>query len=195
MFSCAWRHQQLLYNVALLVTGTSALLCVAAPGFGSLAALAALHGVGCGVVTAQRAAMVADLVGVGRVASSFGLTVCVQGIGLVAGPAVAGTGDIYFGYSIIYLCFHLFLYYFFMTPTSFVGYLRDVSGGYEWSYVFTGLCGLISSLLYFLNLSCFYHRRPQANNGERGAQGEKKEVVREDGKKAGSTLSIHSEIS
>ena len=35
-----------------------------------------------------------------------------------------------------------------------------------WSYVFTGACGILSAIVYFINLQVFYHRRPEAQNVE-----------------------------
>ena len=90
VFGYFQRRQQFLYNFALLLNGISAVLFIFAPSFAWFMALAVVHGIACGVITAQRAAMVADLVGVAKVSSSFGLTIFLQGVGLLGGPALAG---------------------------------------------------------------------------------------------------------
>ena len=59
-----------------------------------------------------------------------------------------------------------------------------------WSYVFNGVCGLTSASLYFINLRCFYHKRPHAQRDTSENISLDEEKI-----KAGSMVSIHSEVS
>ena len=83
-------RKQEFYSLAILLTGATSVLFIVAPSYPWFMLLAILQGMGCGIVTAQRAGMATDLVGVSRMSSSFGLTLFTQGVGLIAGPAIAG---------------------------------------------------------------------------------------------------------
>ena len=54
------------------------------------AIVTSIFGLAMGVVTSQRAAMATDVVGIERMPSSFGLTVFMQGVGVMIGPLFAG---------------------------------------------------------------------------------------------------------
>ena len=104
--SAVQRHQHYFYISSIALLSLSVFLWAILSDFISILVVAIIHGMAVGMITAQRAAMTADLVGVKRISSSFGLIVFVQGIGLLAGPAFAGT--------------YLTNYYYFLLNSTFI---------------------------------------------------------------------------
>lgn len=84
------KHRILCYNISILIAGTCHFAWGLATSYIILAAASALHGLFNGCVVSQRAVILSDLLGVESLSSTFGLTVFVQGCGIMIGPAIAG---------------------------------------------------------------------------------------------------------
>ena len=61
-----------------------------------------IHGYINGIVVGQRAVIASDILGVDRLSSSFGLTVCIRGCGNLIGPFIAGM--VFFTKYFVLLC-------------------------------------------------------------------------------------------
>ena len=84
------KHRHIMYNTAIVIAGSSQFLWAFCQPYALLVLASAVHGVFNGCVVSQRAVILADLLGVQKLSSSFGLTVFVQGCGILIGPPFAG---------------------------------------------------------------------------------------------------------
>jgi len=87
------RRRGYLYSFILLGSGLSILGWAFCSSFVALAILSVSNGVFNGAIVAGRPVIVADLVGMSRMTSAFGMTVFCQGAGVVIGPFIAGKLD------------------------------------------------------------------------------------------------------
>ena len=107
-----------IYNFCILLTAATIYGWAFVTTFESLLVFCVLHGLVNGLVVSQRAVVVADIMGVEKLSSSFGLTVFCQGFGALLGPLVAGL-------------------------------LRDFTGNYIASFLFTGSCCTFASFIFY----------------------------------------------
>ena len=85
-----------------------------------------------GAYQSVMAVILVDILGLDRIASSFGLTVLFQGAAIVAGPPIAGTFFFQSYSSAIYVT----KFYFYLTESS--GAIRDGTGSYVYSFLWGG---------------------------------------------------------
>ena len=83
-------HRVLVYNVAIFITALTYFGWAFCSSFELLIVICVIHGLINGFVVSQRAVIASDILGVERLSSSFGLTVCFQGCGNIVGPFIAG---------------------------------------------------------------------------------------------------------
>ena len=79
-----------LYNVCLFLSGALLMMVPLGKTFAGYACISMLHGLLCGVIVSQRSVILGDMFGLEILSSSFGIVVCFQGMGVFAGPALAG---------------------------------------------------------------------------------------------------------
>lgn len=83
-------HRVLVYNLAIFITALTYFGWAFCSSFELLILICVIHGLINGFVVSQRAVIASDILGVERLSSSFGLTVCFQGCGNIVGPFIAG---------------------------------------------------------------------------------------------------------
>ena len=83
-------HRVSVYNTAIFITALTYFGWAFGTSFELLLSMSVVHGLINGIVVSQRAVIASDILGVERLSSSFGLTVCFQGCGNIIGPFIAG---------------------------------------------------------------------------------------------------------
>ncbi|CAH1785572.1 unnamed protein product [Owenia fusiformis] len=78
------------FNFTMLATGISSFMFPFAHTYETLVLFSVLNGLSCGMMIAQRAVVLADMLGVDKLASSVGLMNLFNGVGAMIGPTVAG---------------------------------------------------------------------------------------------------------
>ena len=84
------RHRRHYYDAAILISGLTHFMIAGSRRYVMFLVVCCTHGLFTGVVCSQRAVICSDLMGVEKLSSSFGLTIFVQGMGILIGPVIAG---------------------------------------------------------------------------------------------------------
>ena len=84
------RHRITVYSAYIFLTSLTYFGWAFGQTFELLITICVLHGYINGAVVSQRAVIASDILGVERLSSSFGLTVCIQGCGNLIGPFITG---------------------------------------------------------------------------------------------------------
>ena len=83
-------HRRHLFNAAILVSGISSFCCIFAFSKPSFLVIAVVFGLSTAVIVSQRSVIMADLLGVEKLSSSFGFSTVFQGAAALIGPAFGG---------------------------------------------------------------------------------------------------------
>jgi len=83
-------HRRHYYDAAILLSGITHFMIAGSERYIMFIVVCCIHGLFTGVVVSQRAVICTDLMGVENLSSSFGLTIFVQGAGILIGPVTAG---------------------------------------------------------------------------------------------------------
>ncbi len=84
------RHRVAVYNAFMFITAMTYVGWVFAQTFLLLTLVGVVHGYSSGAVVSQKSVIASQILGLQRLSSSFGLTVCFQGCGNIIGPFLAG---------------------------------------------------------------------------------------------------------
>ena len=83
-------YRLLVYNGVMFGVGVVSMVMPSVQGFTGFAVISAIYGALTGIYVAQKSVVVVDVLGLEKMASSFGLLLGFQGIGSIIGPTLAG---------------------------------------------------------------------------------------------------------
>ena len=83
-------YRLLVYNGVMFGVGVVSMVMPSVQGFTGFAVISAIYGALTGIYVAQKSVVVVDVLGLEKMASSFGLLLGFQGIGSILGPTLAG---------------------------------------------------------------------------------------------------------
>lgn len=84
------KYRRFMYNINVFLIAILIILCPFMETFTEFGILCAVYGVLNGINVSQKAVMLTELLGQDRISSSFGLTICFQGLGALSGPPLSG---------------------------------------------------------------------------------------------------------
>ena len=84
------KYRRFMYNINVFLIAVLIILCPFMETFTEFGILCAVYGVLNGINVSQKAVMLTELLGQDRISSSFGLTICFQGLGALSGPPLSG---------------------------------------------------------------------------------------------------------
>jgi len=83
-------YRLLVYNFVMCGVGIVSMIMPSVQGFTGFAVVSAMYGAFTGIYVAQKSVVVVDVLGLEKMASSFGLLLGFQGIGSLLGPTLSG---------------------------------------------------------------------------------------------------------
>ncbi len=87
---CIRRYRVHIYNAFIFLTSLTYYAWSLSHQYVWLSVTTIMHGLLNGALVSQRAVVAADILGIERLSSSFGLTIFMQGIGVMIGPLISG---------------------------------------------------------------------------------------------------------
>lgn len=84
------KYRRFLYNLNVFLISILIILCPFMENFTGFGILCAVYGVLNGINVSQKAIMLSEILGEENISSSFGLTICFQGLGALSGPPLSG---------------------------------------------------------------------------------------------------------